>query len=80
MGRSSLGREGYVRPPLVAVEPRSDRGAAWRFRLAFGLVLIAILVGVFFLYRALTGSPGEGSPGLNPQGLTSQGVVSVRLG
>ena len=75
MGRSSLGRESYVRPPLVAVEPRSDRGAAWRFRLAFGLVLIAILVGVFFLYRALTGSPG-----LNPQGLTSQGVVSVRLG
>jgi hypothetical protein len=69
------GREAYISPPLVAVEPRSDRASAWRFRIGFGLVLIAILVGVFFLYRALTGGPGEGSPGLNPQG-----AVSVRLG
>jgi hypothetical protein len=61
-------RETYVHPPLVAVEPRSDRAAAWRFRFAFGLVLLAIVVGVFFLYRALTGGPGEGSPGLTPQG------------
>jgi len=69
------GREAYISPPLVAAEPRSDRGAAWRFRIVFGLVLIAILVGVFFLYRAVTGGPGEGSPGLN-----QQGAVSVRLG
>lgn len=85
MGRSGphprgRGRESYVHPPLVALEPRSERAAAWRFRLAFGLVLVAILVGVFFLYRALTGSPGEGSPGLTPQGLGYQGAVSVRLG
>ena len=58
-----LGREDYVRPPLVAVEPGSDRLAAWRFRLVFGLVLLGLLVGVFFLYRALTGSTGEGNPG-----------------
>jgi hypothetical protein len=61
------GREAYIRPPLVPVEPRSDRAAAWRFRIAFGLVLLAMLVGLFFLYRALTGSPGEGNPGI-PQG------------
>ena len=61
------GREAYISPPLVAVEPRSDRAAAWRFRIVFGLVLVAILVGVFFLYRALTGG-GEGSPGITPQG------------
>ena len=75
LGRSGPGRESYVLPPLVAVEPRSDRAAAWRFRLAFGLVLVALLIGVFFLYRTLTGSPGEGSPGLNPQG-----AASVSLG
>jgi len=62
------GREAYIRPPLVPVEPRSDRAAAWRFRIAFGVVLLAMLVGVFFLYRALTGSPGEGNPGI-PQGM-----------
>jgi hypothetical protein len=61
------GREAYIRPPLVALEPRSDRAAAWRFRVAFGFVLLALVVGVFFLYRALTGPTGEGNPGI-PQG------------
>jgi hypothetical protein len=59
----------------VAVEPRSERAAAWRFRVAFGLVLVAMLVGVFFLYRALTGGPGEGSPGINPQGAVHSPVL-----
>jgi hypothetical protein len=63
--RSRSSRESYVHPPLVGAEPRSDRLAAWRFRLVFGLVLVAIVIGVFFLYRALTGTPGEGSPGIN---------------
>ena len=71
------GREAYIRPPLVPVEPRSDRAAAWRFRIAFGFVLLAILVGVFFLYRALTGSPGEGSPSI-PQGAATQGAAFYR--
>ena len=61
-------REDYVRPPIVATERPSQRAAAWRFRLVFGLVLAAIVVGVFFLYQALTAGPGEGSPGVN-QGL-----------
>jgi hypothetical protein len=67
-------REDYVRPPLVAMEPGSDRAAAWRFRVVFGLVLLALLVGVFFLYRALTGSTGEGNPGFE-QGAAA-GVVT----
>ena len=58
--------ERYVRPPLQAGEPRSRRAAAWRFRLAFAVVVVAILVGLFLLYRALTGSPGEGSPSVAP--------------
>jgi hypothetical protein len=53
----------------VATERPSDRASAWRFRIVFGLVLAAIVVGVFFLYRALVSSPGEGSPGINPQGI-----------
>lgn len=74
-----LGREDYVRPPLVAAEPGSDRAAAWRFRVVFGLVLVAILVGVFFLYRALTGTTGEGNPGFNNQGAAVASYVSGPL-
>ena len=74
-----LGREDYVRPPLVAVEPGSDRLAAWRFRLVFGLVLLGILVGVFFLYRALTGSTGEGNPGFRQGAATHAVTRSVAL-
>jgi hypothetical protein len=54
----------YVRPPIVATERPSYRGAVWRFRLVFAVVLAAILVGVLFLYEALTAGPGEGSPGV----------------
>jgi hypothetical protein len=60
--------EDYVRPPIVATERRSQRGAVWRFRLVFALVLAAMVVGLFFLYEALTAGPGEGSPGIG-QGL-----------
>jgi hypothetical protein len=72
-------REDYVRPPLVATEPGSDRAAAWRFRIVFGLVLVALLVGVFFLYRALTGSTGEGNPGFEQgaHALARLGSVAV---
>ena len=58
--------ERYVRPPLHATERPSRRAAAWRFRLGFAVVVLAILVGIFFLYRWLTGSPGEGSPSVAP--------------
>jgi hypothetical protein len=77
--RRSPGREVYVRPPLVAVEPRSDRAATWRFRAAFAVLLIAILVGVYFLYRALTGSTGEGSPGFE-QGLPAAALIGSVAG
>jgi len=67
--------EDYVRPPLVATERRSQRGAVWRFRLVFALVLAAMVVGLFFLYEALTAGPGEGSPGI---GQTLSSVTLVR--
>jgi len=56
--------ESYVRPPLVAREAPSRRAAALRFWLAFGVVLAAVIVGVFLPYRLPTGG-GEGSPGIN---------------
>ena len=61
--------EGYVRPPLLGREAPSARAAAIRFWVAFGVVLVGVIVGVFFLYRFLTGGGGEGSPDLNPQGI-----------
>ena len=68
-------RESYIHPPLVAVEPRSDRAAAWRFRIVFGLVLAGLAVGFFFLYLALTSGSGEGSPGLNQGAATPRSVL-----
>ncbi|HET6818906.1 MAG TPA: hypothetical protein VFH66_16880 [Mycobacteriales bacterium] len=60
--------EDYVRPPLIGREASSSRAATVRFWIVFGLVLAAVIVGVFFLYRLATGGGGEGSPGLNQQG------------
>ncbi|HEU5034084.1 MAG TPA: hypothetical protein VFT62_04905 [Mycobacteriales bacterium] len=56
--------ERYRRLPLVARESRGSRAAVWRFRLGFALLLLAIIIGLVFLYRALTGGNGEGSPGV----------------
>ena len=61
--------EDYVRPPLLGREAPSARAAAVRFWVAFGLVLLAVIVGVFFLYRLVTGGGGEGNPGLTRQGV-----------
>jgi hypothetical protein len=57
--------EDYVRPPLVGAERRSDRLAAWRFRLVLLVLLAAIVAGLVFVYLALTGS-GDTNPGITP--------------
>ena len=61
--------EDYVRPPLLGREAPSARAGAVRFWVGFGLLLCGVIVGVFFLYRFITGGGGEGSPDLNPQGV-----------
>jgi len=61
--------EDYVRPPLLGREASSPRAAAVRFWIVFGLILAALIVGVFFLYRLITGGGGEGNPGFTPQGV-----------
>ena len=61
--------ENYVRPPLLGREAPSARAASIRFWIAFGVVLAGVIVGVFFLYRFITGGGGEGNPGFTPQGV-----------
>jgi len=61
--------ENYVRPPLLGREAPSGRAGAIRFWVGFGLVLCAVIVGVFFLYRLATGGGGEGNPGFTHQGV-----------
>jgi hypothetical protein len=67
--------EDYVRPPLLGREAASTRAAAVRFWVGFGVLLAAIIVGLFMLYRFATGGGGEGNPGLNPN---AQASVQVR--
>jgi len=67
--------EDYVRPPLLAREARSTRAAAVRFWVAFAILLAAVIVGVFLLYRLITGGGGEGSPTFNQNALA---VLLVR--
>lgn len=59
--------EDYVRPPLVAEEPGSDRLAAWRFRLVLFVLLAVVVAGIVLAYFALTGG-GETNPGFTPGG------------
>ena len=60
-------REDYVRPPLVAREPGSDRASVWRLRLALFVMLAALVTGLVFVYFAVTGG-GEANPGITPGG------------
>jgi hypothetical protein len=57
--------ERYVRPPLSGAEPGPAWVAVWRFRLVLLVLFAALAVGIFFLVRALIGSPDEGSPGIS---------------
>ena len=55
--------EDYVRPPLLGREAPSARAATIRFWVVFVVLLAAVIVGVFALYRFATGGGGEGNPG-----------------
>lgn len=74
-------REQYVRPPLVAREPRSPQAAVWRVRL-IGITL-AVAAFLFLLWLMLTVSTvtnGE-DPGLgglqSPSGTLSSALVPL---
>jgi hypothetical protein len=71
--RRYLADDDYVRPPLVAAEPRSRRAAIWRFRLAILVLVLAVATGLVLLLLHLTGG-GEGSPGVLGHG---HGIVTA---
>lgn len=52
--------EDYIRPPIVAVELRSQRVAIWRFRLIIGAVLLLLIVAIVLAARAIVHN-GDGS-------------------
>jgi hypothetical protein len=64
--------EDYIRPPIVALERRSNKAAVWRFRLIVLVLLAAVAVGAFFIARAIVNS-GENT---NPQGIPRPLTVS----
>ncbi len=64
-------RELYVRPPLVAREPRSRKAAVWRIR-AFGIVLALVtmlaLLWLLLKVSGVTNGEDPGLGGLQPRG------------
>ena len=61
-----------MRPPLLGGEAPSARAATVRFWVAFAVLLAAVIVGVFLLYRLATGGGGEGNPGFTPAASVTQ--------
>jgi hypothetical protein len=54
--------EDYVRPPIVALEARSQQAAIWRFRIIMGLMLLA-LVGLIAWVAHIIIASGEETGG-----------------
>lgn len=55
--------EQYVRPPLLAAEPKSARSARWRYRLLAGLFLVLLTVLFVVIFMKVSGVTSE-DPGL----------------
>ena len=70
--------EHYVRPPLVAREPKDPRFALWRFRVVSTVLLVVLGFLVFvLLLKALNVT--EQSPGFGVGLQPSSGTVSTAL-
>lgn len=58
--------EDYVRPPIVALEQRSQRAAIWRFRIVMAvLLLVLILIIVLAAHAIVHNNDGGGTVGLS---------------
>jgi hypothetical protein len=56
--------EDYIRPPIVAVEVRSERAAIWRFRILLIAVLLLLIVAIVVATRAIVhNNDGTGTVG-----------------
>jgi hypothetical protein len=59
-------REDYVRPPVVAAEPRSRRLALWRYRLVATAGLLVLLFLLLWLVLHFAGVTNGEDPGIGP--------------
>ncbi|MCU1600607.1 MAG: hypothetical protein JWO22_1316 [Frankiales bacterium] len=57
-------REHWVRPPVVAAEARSQRLAAWRYRLISAVLLAAVAAVVVWLFLHFSNVTGGEDPGI----------------
>jgi hypothetical protein len=56
--------EDYNRPPIVALEPRSERAAIWRFRILLIAILLLLVVAIVVATRAIVhNNDGTGTVG-----------------
>jgi hypothetical protein len=72
-------REQYVRPPLVAREPRSTRAAVWRVRVLGVVLAVLTLLFLIWLMLKVSGVTNGEDPGLGglqpPSGTVSSALV-----
>ena len=57
-------RESWVRPPVVAAEPRSRKVALWRYRVVSLLLLLLVAVAVVWLFLKFSNVTGGEDPGI----------------
>jgi hypothetical protein len=61
-----MSSEDYVRPPIVALEPRSQWVAVWRFRIILGALLLGLIVLIALAAHHIVHSgDGSGAVGLH---------------
>jgi hypothetical protein len=74
-------REQYVRPPLVAREPRSPQAAVWRIRVVGIVLAVVTLLGLAWLMLRVSGVTNGEDPGLGslqaPSGTLSSALVPL---
>jgi len=66
--------ETYIRPPIVASEAPSQRAAVWRFRAYLLIAAVLFVVGVFLIFKAITGNAND-NPGVG----TNQMLAATRI-
>lgn len=66
-------QDDYVRPPIVALERKSDRGSVWRFRIVMTVLVLLMIAVIVFIAHAIV-SNGEGSPNVGTGGLAPLSV------
>ena len=69
-----MAHESWVRPPVVATEPRSKKAALWRYRVVSLLLLLIVAISVVWLFLKFSNVTGGEDPGI---GLKAPATVTV---